>query len=166
MNAEAWDAVAQPAMGAGPIASIDLATSPSHRRLVLANSGNIYYRNTTSFSDNGTAYSAFATVGSIVMSEPGEPAVNLEKIVITSAKVGTDFTIAVLPNEISGSFTTVPFTAADPWQLVASSTINMKRYDWKGIQSLLANIVKHVQLKITFPGSDTVKNEVYTISLI
>jgi hypothetical protein len=165
MNAESWDTLATPANGFGPIASIDTAIGT--RSLVsAASSTNIVKRDPTVFADSGTAYSAFATIGSIVLSEPGEPAVMVKSVVVTSAAVGTNLVIAVLPNEISGSFTTIPFAAADPFQLPASSSLNMKRYDWKGVQTPLAQIVKHLQVKLTLPATDTVKNEIFTLGVM
>ncbi len=111
MNSEAWDVLATPTIGLGPIASIDLAQSPTVRALVTA--------------------------------------------------VG----VAVLPNETSGSFTPLVNPVNDPPQLPASSTINMQRWDWKTNTSAKAQLVKHMQVKITMPATDTVKNEVYTLSV-
>jgi hypothetical protein len=164
MNAESWDTLASPVNGFGPIASIDTALGA--RSLVSVATNFIVRRDPATFADSGSAYSAYAVVGSIVLSEPGEPVAVVKSLVLTSANVGADLVIAVLPNEVSGSFSTIPFTAADPYQLAASSTINMKRYDWKGVQTPLAQLVKHVQVKITLPATDTVKNEIYTLGIL
>lgn len=166
MNAEAWDTVATPATGIGPIASIDLNTSPPARALVTAAGGKILKRDPTSYSDNGAAYAAFAVIGSIVLSPSGEAPAIVENIFLTSNAVGTALTVSVLPNEISGSFTALINPVAEPYQLPASSTINMQRYDWKSNQSAKAQLVKHVQVKITMPATDTVKNELYTLSIL
>jgi hypothetical protein len=71
----------------------------------------------------------------------------------------------VLANEISGAFTSLINPVNEPPQLPASSTINMQRWDWKNNQSAKAQLVKHMQVKITMPATDTVKNEVYTLSV-
>jgi hypothetical protein len=75
-------------------------------------------------------------------------------------------TISVLPNETSGTFTSIPLTRADPWQLPSSATITMNAYDWLGVGTTLANIIRHIQIKVTMSASDTVKNEIYTLSLV
>lgn len=163
MNAQAWDVIGTAANGIGPLASVDTAIGT--RRLLSTAGGYIVFRDVNTFSDAGTTYSAFATVGSLVMSPAGEPATNINKLVIVSTHVGTALSVGVLPNEVSGSFTNIPFTNADPWQLPASSTIDMKEYKWLGVQSPLPNIVKHVQVKITLP-SEAFKNEIYSLSVI
>jgi hypothetical protein len=164
MNSESWDTLASPVNGFGPIASIDTALGT--RSLVSVASNFIVARDTSTFADSGSAYSAFATVGSVVLSEPGEQVAIVKSLLVTRSTTGTGLTVAVLPNEISGSFTTIPFQAADPYELVASSTINMSRYDWKGAASALPQLVKHLQVKVTFPNTDTVKNEIYTLGIL
>ena len=163
MNAEAWDPIGTPVNGIGPLASIDTAIGT--RRLLSAAGGFVLFRDTTTFSDAGSAYSAYATVGSVVLSEGGEKAVSVKQFVIQSNAVGSALTLSVLPNETSGSFTNIPVSNDDPWQLPASSTINQKTYQWLGVGSILPNIVRHLQIKITLPASDTVKNEIYTLSI-
>lgn len=170
MNAESWDCLATIVGGCGPIASIDTALGT--RSLVSVTGSNIVRRDPATFSDSGTAYSAYATIGSLVLSEPGEQVSIVKALVVTSAAVGTALVIAVMPNEIGSpaTFTTIPFTVADPYQLAgttyASQSINMNRYDWKGVQSTLPQLVKHLQIKITLPATDTVKNEIYTLGIL
>lgn len=165
LNTNSWDAVAIPAMAAGPIASLD--TSPGTRTLVGTMSGGyIVKRDPTDFQDGGTNYSAYATIGSLPLSEFGQDApARVKSVVAVSSTAGTAMTVSVLPNEISGSFTTLPFTASDPWQLPASSTIGQNRYDWLGAQSPLPNAIRHLQVKITMP-IENAKNEIYGVSLI
>jgi hypothetical protein len=165
MSAEAWDTIATPAMGLGPIASIDLATSPPQRGLVTAVGGNILRRDTTVFTDAGSAYQAYGIIGSIVLSQSLEDPAMVESICLISAAVGAALTVAVLPNEISGSFTALVNPVAEPFQLPASTTLNMQRWDWKSNQSAKPQLVKHVQVKVTMPATDTVKNEIYSLSI-
>lgn len=166
MNSEAWDTLATPSTGLGPIASIDLATSPPTRALVTAAGGLILKRDPTSFSDAGAAYAANAIVGSLVLSPSGEEPAIVEHIFLTSNALGTALVVSVLPNETSGSFTSLINPANEPWQLAASSTINMQRWDWKTNQSAKPQLVKHMQVKITLPATDTVKNEIYTLAVV
>lgn len=125
-------------------------------------SGNLLGRSTTSFLDGATTYSGFGTIGSLVLSPPGtNKAVSINNIVLEYPNTGTDLTLDVLPNEISGSFTNIPFQAPDPWQLPASTTVKMRRHDWKGIQTPLANLIKHIQVRISFPAANTADELVY-----
>lgn len=168
LNAEAWDPLATPAAGIGPIASID--TVIGTRTLVSATGGFIVFRDPTVFADSGSSYAAYATVGSITLSEAGEQAVGkLQSILLVSKAVGTAIVVGVLPNEISGSFTSIPLSNNDPPLLsgtsFASSTINMKEYQWLGVATPLPNYIRHLQIKITFP-TEAAKNEVYSLGLI
>lgn len=166
VNAEAWDPIGQPVNGIGPLASIDTAIGT--RRLLSTASGFVVFRDVNTYSDAGSAYTQpYATIGSLVLSPAGEKqAARVNSFVLQFAAVGTALTVSVLPNETSGSFTNIPVSNDDPWQLPASSTINQKTYQWLGVQSFLPNIIRHLQIKIALPASDTVKNEIFTLSLV
>lgn len=163
MNAEGWDPIAAPVSGIGPIASINTALGVT--TLLSTAGGYIVARDVTAFQDSGASYGGYATVGSLVLSSPGEVPVQVKSMVLTSAAVGTDLAVSILRNEISGSFTSIPKTCQDPYELPASSTINMNRYDWNGVQTAYADVVKHMQVKITLP-TEAAKNEIFSLSLI
>lgn len=76
----------------------------------------------------------------------------------------SDLTVSVLPNEISGSFTDIPFSTTDPYQLPASTTLKMRRYDWMGVTTPLPNGIKHIQVKVTFPDSGDA-DELYALGI-
>jgi hypothetical protein len=164
MNAEGWDTIQQPENGIGPLASVDTAIGT--RRLLSASGGFVLFRDVNTFTDAGTAYAANAIVGSIVVSEPGPGVASVKSIYLQSAPTGSPITIDVLPNEISGSFTNIPLSNADPYQLPASTTINKNEYQWLGAQSMLPDILRHLQVKITFSATDTVQNEVFSLSIV
>lgn len=163
LNAQCWDVLATPTNGIGPIASIQTAIGT--QTLVSTSNGYIVNRDPTTYSDAGTAYTGYATVGSLNISQAGQDPGQIESVVVTSADVGTALTVSVMPNEIAGSFTSLGSAVQDPWQLPASSTINMERYDWKNNQSALPNAIRHVQVKVTLP-TEAFKNEIYTLSLV
>jgi len=164
LTSQSWDVLATPVGGIGPLASIQTALGT--KTLVSTSNGFIVNRDPTTFQDSGSSYTGYATVGSITLSEAGdEQAASLKTVVVTSAAVGTALAVSVLPNEISGSFTSIPLQTSDPYQLTASSTINMKRYDWKGVQSALPNWIRHLQVKVTLP-TEAAKNEIYTLGLV
>ena len=94
--------------------------------------------------------------GSLVLSPPGTGTLaHIKNITLEYPTTGTDLTLSVLPNEVSGSFTSIPFGTTDPYQLTASSTISMRRHDWMGVASVLPDAVKHLQIKVSFPQAST-----------
>jgi hypothetical protein len=167
LNAGSWDALATPGAGIGPMMSID--TTIGTRSLVSTAGGFIVARDTTTFSDSGSAYAAYATIGSLLLSDLGDAPAKISSVLLASAATGTALTVGVLLNEISGSFTNIPKSNSDPPQLsgtaYASSTLNMDEYQWLGAATPLPIWIKHIQVKITMSASDTVKNEVYGVSL-
>jgi hypothetical protein len=166
LNTEGWDPKGTPVNGIGPLASLDTAIGT--RRLLSTAGGFVVFRDVTTFSDAGSAYAQpYATVGSLVLSQAGEKVLaRVDGFILQSAAVGTALAVLTLPNEISGSFTNIPLTHNDPPQLPASATINQKTYRWLGVQSALPNGIRHLQVKITMPSADTVKNEIFTLSLV
>lgn len=163
MNSESWDTVGTAVNGIGPIASVDTAIGT--RRLLSTAGGFIVFRDVNTFSDNGTPYSAFATIGSLNLSSAGtKGSAQVGNITLVSAAVGTALSVSVLPNEISGNFTNIPLNNSDPPLLPASSTINMKSYQWLGVASPLANSIRHLQVKVTLP-TEAAKNEIFTLAV-
>lgn len=166
LNGGAWSLLSQPVGGVGLLNSIEttagvytlLAGRPS-------GSGKILGRSTTTFTDGTSSiYSGYATFGSIVFSGPATDPLSIANFVLQYTTAGTDLTVGVLPNEIGGAFTNVPFTVNDPFYLPASSTIKMRRYDWLGIQSQLTNQIRHLQLKVTLP-TEAAKNELLGLAI-
>lgn len=156
---QCWSPVAQPTGGVGIISSIE--TSAANWSLLAgrtSGSGYIISRDLTSYTDDGGTYSAYATVGTTTLAQPGHT-YPLDSILVERMPVGTAHTCAVLLNEVSGSFTTVPNPVADPWQLTASSTIISVRHDLKAATTPLPQLVRHLQVKITF-ASEAFKNEI------
>jgi hypothetical protein len=163
LSAQSWDVLATPVGGIGPLASIQTALGT--KTLLSTSNGYIVARSPSTFQDSGNSYSGFATVGSLTISEAGQDPGKVQSVLVTSAAVGSALTVSVLPNEISGSFTALGTAVADPYQLPASSTLSMKRYDWNTVATPLANALRHLQVKITLP-TEAAKNEVYTLGLV
>lgn len=159
LNGGAWSSVAQPVGGIGILGSIE--TSSGTYTLLAGRptgSGSILGRSLTSFLDGASTYSGYCTFGSMVFSAPGVQPISLRNFVLEYTTAGTDLTLAVLPNEVSGSFTNIPFQTTDPYMLPASSTIKMRRYDWLATTTPLPNQIKHCQFKVTLP-TENAKNE-------
>ncbi len=165
VNTKSWSTLLQPTSGVKCIGSIEV--SDGNWQLMIgkaSGSGFIMSRDLTSYTDLGGTYSAFATVGSIVVAVPGTVA-GLESVLIERAAVGSAPTVSVLLNEISGSFTALPNPVADPALLPASSTIIAVRHDLKAAASPLPQFIRHLQVKIDFGSSSTAADELLGLGL-
>jgi hypothetical protein len=128
-------------------------------------SGYIYYRDLTTWQDDGSSFAAYATVGTIVIAPLGKTA-GLEAVSIERTATGTDPTVSVLLNEISGTFTGIGVNPAnDPPQLPRSSTVIANRHYLKFASSPLPELVRHLQVKIAF-ASENAKNELLGFALL
>lgn len=136
-----WSPFATIAGGNGCGALAALEYSPGKHALLIGStsSGNpILVRDSTftTFSDNGTAYPSWATVGSIVLAEPGQLA-ELGFITCDFIKTGKSPIVSVLLDEIQDSYlsitaasfstpnTTYTYTLTSGIALVAGMTITI-----------------------------------------
>jgi hypothetical protein len=124
----------------------------------------IFYRDLTTWQDDSASFSAYATVGTIVVAPLGRTASVLAALIERTA-AGTDMTVSALLNEISGSFTTLANAVNEPTRLAASSTVVAKRHYLKGAASPLPEQIRHLQVKITF-ASENAKNELLGFALL
>ncbi len=150
----AWSAPATPANGVGALVSCE--TSIGTRQLLMsAATGTafpILYRDTTVNEDNGTAFTATAVIGSLVLAAPGGLAE--VKDVIVEASPSSTPTVGVLLNEISGTFQTLNQWTADPPEYATpSASINARRYYLLASQQPIA--CRHLQLSVSFPAANT-----------
>ena len=105
-----WSPKAQITGGFSAVQSVE--TSPGTHTLLIGpkTTGVILQRNDTVYSDNGTAYKAWAVLGSMVIAQPGQVA-NVAFFTTDSMAVGTPITLGVQIDEISsytGLATIVP----------------------------------------------------------
>jgi hypothetical protein len=123
--------------------------------------GPILYRDLNASTDNNNTYTAFATIGSIVLTQPGKIA-EVMFITCESLAVGTRPTVNVLLGEISGTFETVPRSSADPPQLPQSTTIFADRHYLSETQE--PAWCRHMQLQFSWTAENAA-NELlsYTI---
>lgn len=108
-----WSPKATVAGGCSAVQSIEV--SPGVRRLLIGppSSGPILQRDWTTYSDNGTAYNANATIGSIVLAQPGQLA-EVSFITTEATSVGSHANVALLFDEITGTLITSG-TPIDCW---------------------------------------------------
>ncbi len=155
----AWCPLASITSGATAVVSVE--TSPgTHQLLIGQSTGTVLTRNYSSFSDNGVAYSAFATIGSLILAKPGQLAA-LESIILELKNVGSIPTISLLLDEISGTFEQLISSVTDPPNLVPSNSVMSRR--WYLSQGQASTFCRHIQLKVSF-AAEVAKNELLTVS--
>jgi hypothetical protein len=155
--------------GGAPVSLIkSLETSDGNRQLLCASGTTLGYRDSSFqvFTDFGTAYSAFFTVGSIILANPGQLA-ELGFITADFARVGSSPAMALLMDEINGTPSRLPTVVQDPPRLygvgAGPASLYSNRYYFR--QSTASGGTpgpvwcRHLQIQVSF-GNDTVQNEI------
>lgn len=151
-------------LGVGFSSVVSIETSPGvHQLLIGGNDSKVYVRNTSVFSDNGASYSAFATIGSMVLAQPGQMA-EVSSITTELRQVGTVPQVSVLMEEISGPFENLPSPINDPPRLPPSATVMSKRFHLSTAQPPVSALCRHLRIKLTF-ATEAAKNELLSLSL-
>lgn len=169
--------------GCGAISSIEVTTA-NYALLMGRSSGNnaILVRTPNAQNDNGSTYPCWVTIGSLVLSPPGETA-TVESILVEMFPFGTYPTVSVLLNEINEAgfgqtgfggggfgggavgFVDLPNPVADPPLLPASVSMWSNRHYLKYAQVPLAHsLVRHLQIRLNFVAED-VPSEVMGIAV-
>lgn len=156
-----WCPFAEIQGGCKAVQSVEV--SPGVNKLLVGpvTSGPILKRDLTVWTDNGTPYTAFGTIGSIVLAQPGQIA---ECVFITTDSMarGTRPTLSVLLDEVSGDFEDLPVYTADPTQLEPSSSLYAQRFYFSQTQE--PALCRHLQMKFSWPAEDA-NNELLTLTL-
>lgn len=157
----AWSPRAAITSGATCVNSIE--TAPGlHQLLVGQNNGTVLYRDTTVFTDNGTPYSGFITLGSLVFAQPGQIA-EIESISVELLGTTTTPTAFILPEEIDPSlFVALPNSVDDPVTLSPSVSVLSKRFYLS--QAGTSYMMRHGQVKIGIAANST-PDEICTVSI-
>lgn len=158
-----WNPFATIVGGAKAVQSIEV--SPGVHRLLVGPTGNgpILKRDLTTNADNGSAYAAFFTIGSIVLAQPGQIA-ELAFITTDSKVVGSRPTISVLLGEISGTFDPLDRWEDDPPQLEPSQSTYAQRFYLLDADSQTPALCRHMQIKVTWPAENAA-NELLSLTL-
>ena len=148
----AWAPQAQITGGCGCVQSVE--TSPGVYKLLIApvGTGQILYRSLTNYMDNISPYTWFATVGSIVLAQPGQVA-EIDFVTTDCNGSGTNVTVSWLRDEISGPFTALSTGVPDPTYLPESATAPGQRYYFE--QTGDPTIARHIQLQFGGAAADT-----------
>lgn len=138
--------------------------SPGVHKLLLGpvTSGPILNRDLSVNTDNGSVYAeCFADIGSIVLAQPGQIA-ELGFITTDSIALGTRPTIAVLLDEISGTFEELTHFEDDPPQLEPSQTTYAQRFYLAAGDN--PALCRHMQIRFEWPQEDS-PNELLSMTL-
>lgn len=150
--------------GIGAIASIETAAGTFKFLVGQTSAGAVLARSLTTFTDNATAYTWSATIGSILLTTPGKLAetesITTEMNNVSSA--ATQCSVSVLLDEISGSFESLPNSVSDPPALAASSSVLSNRFYLS--QGTVPPICRHIQIKLS-GAAVTTKDEILAITI-
>ena len=149
--------------GAGALASIEV--QPGIKQLLVGRTGTgtgpVLNRDISTFSDNGTTYTWSATIGSIMLALPGKLAeiesITTEMYVGASSPISVQCGVAVLIDEIAGTFSPLGGTQTnptnDPPQLAASVSVLSNRFYLSTIT--VPPIGRHMQIQLTGAAGTT-----------
>ena len=162
-----WSPFAAVAGGAKTVQSVEV-TPGVHKLLVgPTGTGNILQRDLTVFSDHGVAYPANATVGSAVLTQPGQVATVMH-IVTDAVRVGSPVTLGILVDEAlpyyTGPIDILKNWVPDPPTLKESLSFYSQRFYLSELQDEAA-VMRHCQVQIIFSPTDKVQNEVLTLTI-
>ena len=152
---------------AGAINSVE--TAPGQYSLLFGPTTTqdyIYARNLTTFTDNGNAYDSNAVIGNIVVTEPGQPLAPLQFIAAYLFNRGSVPLVSFVPNDIlPTSFVALSTVQNEPAFLTAPISMMNKRWPVIMNQTATPILLRHLQVKIDFGNTDTVKNELIELAL-
>jgi hypothetical protein len=147
------------------IASVE--TAPGVKALLLGPSVNnqpILFRDATTSQDNGAAYSCFGDMGSIVLCQPGNTVavqyITTEEKAITGS---TPATVAVLFEEIAGTYNTLRNVTNDPPNLPPSVSVTARRA-WTSQDESTVQKCRHMRVEISWPAQNYA-NELLTYTI-
>jgi hypothetical protein len=156
-----WSPFATITGGCKAVQSVEVA--PGVHKLLIGPtaSGPILQRDLTTYTDNGTAYAAAFTIGSIVLAQPGQVA-ELAFLTTDSSAIGSRPLVSVLMDEISGPFENLPRFTQDPPQLYAPESLYSQRFYFS--QSQQPAMCRHLQMQFSWPVEDF-GNELLSLTL-
>lgn len=158
--------------GLGAIASIETSAGviqllvglPHLTTSGIPQAGPVLTRSLTTFSDNSIQYNWSATIGSMLLAMAGELAwaesitTEMNNILNAATQVG----VAVLLNEISGNFESLPLDVNDPPQLVPSVTVLSNRFYLS--QGKNSPMCRHIQIQLN-GATATTKDEFLALTV-
>jgi hypothetical protein len=122
----------------------------------------VMFRDLTTFADVGAAFTWSATLGSLLLANEGTLAETETVSVTTRAANGAAPGVAVLLDEIAGSFESLLPNATEPPQLGASSSLLSYRYFLS--QGTVPPICTHMQIQL-IGGATNTRDEILRITV-
>lgn len=164
-----WCPFASITNGAKAVQSIEL--TPGKHRLLIGptGTGELLQRDLSAFSDVGTPYPAWAVIGSAVLAQPGQVA-EVAFINTECTKVGTPVTLGILIDEALPYYTG-PIDILKQWVNDPPNTkVRPSRSFWAQRFYLAQNqedaaAMRHCQIIVYFSPTDTVQNEMHTLTV-
>jgi hypothetical protein len=156
-----WSPMAILSGGCSVVQSVE--TSPGTHQLLVAQpaTGPLLFRDLTTATDNGSSFTANATIGSLVVAQPGQLA-ELLFITTDAGAIGSHPAISVLIGEISGTFESLANAVPDPTQLPASASLYSDR--WYFAQTGDPAVCRHLQIQFAWPA-EAYQNELLSLTL-
>lgn len=162
-----WSPFAAIVGGLKALQSVEV--TPGIHKLLLgpSGSGHILNRDYTVFSDDGVAYPANATIGSAVLAQPGQVA-TVMFLTTDSVRVGTPLTLGILLDEAfpyyTGPIEYLIDWVDDPVNLPPSKSIIGQRFYLDELKEKAA-VCRHCQTQILWSPTDTVQNELLSLTI-
>ena len=160
-SGQTWSPFSTIQGGVKAINSIEVL--PGTKKLLLGSptSGPILARDLTTYADNGVTYSAFFSIGSLVLAQPGQLA-ELAFITTDSLAIGTKPSISVRLDEISGPFDPLGEAVDDPPKLAPSLTTYAQRFHLLNGDN--PALCRHCQIRFDWPAENA-GNEILSCTL-
>lgn len=147
-----------------------IETSPGVHQLLIAPAPattTILFRDVNVSTDNLMTYAANATIGSCVLAQPGQVAA-VSFITTESVKIGSPLFIGVLVDEAlpyyTGPIDYIKRWEYDPPGLKESQSLYNQRFYLSDLPDEAA-IMRHCQIQITWSPTDTVQNELLSLTI-
>jgi len=129
--------------------------------------GQVLQRDLSVFSDFGTPYTAYATIGSIVLTQPGQVA-EVAFITTDAVKIGSPLTLGILVDEAlpyyTGPIDILKNSVNDPPNFKVSQSLYSQRFYLSNLEDETASM-RHMQIQIIFSPFDVVANELLTMTV-
>jgi hypothetical protein len=162
-----WSPYANITNGVKAVQSVEV--SPGVHQLLLGpvTTGDILKRDLSVFSDNGTAYSANAVIGSAVLTQPGQVAI-VDHIVTDAVQIGSPIKIGILADDAypyyTGPVDMLTNWISDPPNLPKSRSLFSQRFYLSELKNTSA-AMRHCQITVDFGSIDKIQNELLTLTI-
>lgn len=158
----AWSPPAAITGGTSAVQSVEVTPGVFSLLIGPQTSGPILKRDRSTATDNGTAFTANSTFGSITLAESSQLA-GIAWMTLTSSIAGSSPSLSVLIGEINGTFEAIQRTRQDPPDLPVAASIRSDRYHFLQNQSPVW--CKHFQFAINWPAENAF-NELLSFTIV